>query len=102
MSEVYSIVPGEADHEPAFYVVDERGVSIGHAYSEDVAAMFAHSPGVIALGWRLWSAMSAAEDFLGVAASVPGLADAMNAWKANVPALSMTAPLSENTDRESK
>lgn len=36
-----------------------------------------------ALGWRLWRACSQAEDILGITASVPDLADAMNAWKAN-------------------
>lgn len=36
-----------------------------------------------ALGWRLWRACSNAEDILGITANVPGLADAMNAWKAN-------------------
>lgn len=40
---------------------------------------------VVALGWRLWRACSDAEDILGITANVPGLADAMNAWKANVP-----------------
>ncbi len=36
-----------------------------------------------ALGWRLWRACSQAEDILGITANVPGLGDAMNAWKAN-------------------
>lgn len=36
-----------------------------------------------ALGWRLWRACSQAEDILGILANVPGLGDAMNAWKAN-------------------
>jgi hypothetical protein len=36
-------------------------------------------------GWRLWRACSEAEDILGIVANVPGLGDAMNAWKALPP-----------------